>query len=473
MNRLFGLMALMVFLIGAGSLRAAPPNILFIMTDQHSADALSCAMGTEHIRTPAIDSLAATGVRFTRAYVANPLCKPARNSIFTGHFPHETGVQSNSKEPDVAERFVNLGRIFADAGYDTGYIGKWHINYKESDNAVHGFKVMNTKLKDPQKAAPTLEFITKKRDKPFFVVASFMNPHNICQWARTEALPDGPIGADPDPALCPPLPSSILPATDEPDVIGLTRLAYHASKTFPIGNFDANKWRQGQWAYYRMIEMVDAEIGKILDGLRAAGLEKNTVVIFTSDHGECRGSHGFNQKTVFYEASTRVPLIISQAGTTAVGTNDLIVHTGIDLMPTMCDFAGIDRPDGLRGLSLRQAAEQNTNDSPREFIIVSNHLDQGDAVDGLRPSVHGRMVRTDRFKYAVYDQGVHREELYDMKNDPDERVNLARRASHREALLAHRAMLAKHAKETGDERAAGMLAGGVGPIPITHNGLKR
>ena len=116
------------------------PNILFIMTDQQFADAMSCRMGDEYIHTPAMDSLAKSGTVFTRAYVPNPLCMPARNSIFTGKYPHQTGVTRNSRGGMDPTKFTCMGTHFRDAGYRTAYIGKWHLVFDASKAEQHGFE---------------------------------------------------------------------------------------------------------------------------------------------------------------------------------------------------------------------------------------------------------------------------------------------------------------------------------------------
>ena len=118
------------------------PNILVIITDQQFADAMSCCIGTDYIHTPNMDSLAAGGMRFTKAYCANPLCVPSRTSMFTGHYLHETGIQTNSKEKIDPDKFICMGRIFKEAGYDTGFFGKWHMSFKEANKDEHGFDIL-------------------------------------------------------------------------------------------------------------------------------------------------------------------------------------------------------------------------------------------------------------------------------------------------------------------------------------------
>jgi choline-sulfatase len=293
---------------------AAPPNIVFIMTDQQSADAMSCRMGDRHLKTPALDRLAARGTLFTRAYSPNPLCMPARNSIFTGRYPHETGVTDNTKVTLDAAEFVTMGTYFQRAGYQTAYFGKWHLAYDEKATKTHGFETLESGHLDADSAAKASAFLARRHAKPFLLVVSFLNPHNVCELARGQALNNGPIGEPPSVEKLPPAPANLAPPRSEPDTMALIRAGYHANPQFPVGNFSPERWQALRWGYYRLIEKVDAEIGKVLDALKSAGLEENTLVVFTADHGECAGAHGFNQKTVFYEESARVPLIVVAPG---------------------------------------------------------------------------------------------------------------------------------------------------------------
>jgi arylsulfatase A-like enzyme len=455
---------------GGGSAR---PNVLFIMTDQQFAEAMSCRMGRQLIHTPAMDSLAAQGMVFTHAYTPNPLCMPARNSLFTGRYPHETGVTRNVAVKLDPVEFPCLGTCFRQAGYETAYYGKWHLSFPQKDVAAHGFATPRTPTdkmqdQDARAAGDAARFISQKHEKPFLLVVSLLNPHNICEYARGQKLPCGPIGETPAPEQCPPAPTNAAPPENEPDTMTMMRRGYHASPMFPVGEFRPEKWRQLRWAYYRMIEKVDTEIGKVLHALRQAGLEEKTLVVFTSDHGECAGAHGFNQKTVFYEESVHVPLIVSYKGVTKPGSCDKMVNTGLDLLPTMLDFAGLERPKKLTGCSLKSLALGQPVTSWRDHLVLENHMDQAAAVDGIRPSVQGRMVRTERFKYCVYSQGKQRESLVDLQADPGETKDLARDPGHRQALLEHRALLAKFAQEHNDSLAASLLANDVEPRPFVR-----
>jgi choline-sulfatase len=422
------------------------PNILVLITDQQSADTASYRMGTRYLHTPNIDSLAASGTSFTRAYCANPLCVPSRTAMFTGQYPTVTGVMDNGSlgkfDPHKAS---SMGKIFQRGGYEAAYFGKWHLPWREDDTGAHGFTTMATTVNDDKATAfATSEFLRGKHETPFLAIASFLNPHNICEWARGQQLPLGAIGQPPPLDELPPLRANHLPQKNEPDIITLMRRSYQSSRMFPVGDFDAKKWREYLWAYYRLIEKADAQIGVVLQALRESGHDEDTLVVFTADHGDCQGAHGWNQKTVFYEEASRVPLIISMKGNKAANASRL-VNTGIDLIPTLCDYASIRVPAALPGLSVK-----NTRTDPREYIVVSNKLVQGAPIDGHKPETSGRMVRGHRYNYCVYDRGDRRESLVDLEKDPGEMMNLAGEPQFRKELLHKRAMLTEWCDRTHD-----------------------
>ncbi len=432
---------------------ASRPNILVITTDQQSADALSCRMGSTFLTTPAMDSLAAQGIFFSQTYAANPLCIPARTAMLTGQCPHVTGLQTNDNAASLDGKFQTFGTLLRSAGYDTAYFGKWHVPFTRNTPDAHGFDVLGANRNDGVDAEiPGLAeaFIKRPRAKPFLVVTSFVNPHNICEWARGEALKNGPIGDPPAPDLCPPAVRNLADMKDAPDIIPLIRQSYQSNRLFPVGGFDEQKWRQYRWAYFRMIEMVDAHIGKVLQALRDAGQDRNTLIVFTSDHGDCQGAHGWNQKTVLFDESVRVPLIVRPPGADRASVSDLLVNIGIDLLPTLCAYAGVEAPAGLPGMNLQQAVRGDVARDARPYIVVENKMVQGDPVGGQKPEPAGRLVRTRRFTYCAYDLGARRESLVDMEVDPGELVNLAGNPSHQQVLQEHRRHLAEWCRTTGD-----------------------
>lgn len=437
-------------LLGPALQAASPsqkPNILIITTDQQFADAASYRIGAQYIHTPNMDSLAANGTVFARAYCANPLCVPSRTSLFTGRYPTETGVMTNDDRTKVhldPQKFPILGRVFEDAGYQTAYFGKWHLPCPEKDAAVHGFAVHETANKDPQTASNAAKFLRAKHDAPFLMMASFLNPHNICEWARGEELPLGDIGHPPPVDRCPPIRPNHEPQSNEPDIVSLIRRSYQSSPMFPVGNFDEKKWREYLWAYYRLIEKVDREIGGVLQALRETGLDKTTLVVLSADHGDCQGSHRWNQKTILYEEAARVPFVLSYPGVVRRGVSNRLVNTGIDLIPTLCDYAGIASPPNLPGLSLKSSSD------PRKYVVVSDRLIQGAAVDGRLPAPDGRMLRGEHYKYCAFSEGQRRESLVDLDKDPGEVINLAPDPRYAKLLNEHRAMLADWCHKTHD-----------------------
>jgi len=379
--------------------------------------------------------------------------------MFTGHYPPETGVLSHAVKKLDYRRFPSMGTIFRNAGYNTGYVGKWHVPIPINDLGASGFEfVENIRFNgaDPRVLPSVTKFLKQKRDKPFLLVASFNNPHNICEWARGargRRLPDGRVGTPPAMNLCPPLRANHLAPKNETDTMTLLRRSYHASRTFPVGAFGEKEWREYIWAYYRMVESVDRRIGQVLDVLRESGQEDNTVVVFTSDHGDCQGAHKWNQKTVFYDESARVPLIVAHKRWTSPRVSARLVNTGVDLLPTLCDYAGIPKPRRLPGLSLKA----DEGKSSREYIVCQNQFLQGAKVGGRSPKPTGRMVRSDRFKYCLYSEGKRRESLVDMKEDPGEMVNQAGNPEFRGVLRRLRAFLREFAERHEDTVALRML----------------
>lgn len=206
-----------------------------------------------------------------------------------------------------------------------------------------------------------------------------------------------------------------------------------------------------------------------MQALRESGEEENTVVVFLSDHGDCHGAHRWNQKTVFYDESARVPFIVSQKGRTRQGASDVLVNTGVDVIPTLCDFAGITPSPHLPGRSLKAPALGKAMADPREFVVTQNHMVQCAEVDGKHLRPHGRMVRSERYKYCLYSEGKRRESLVDMVNDPGEMVNLADHPDYRDVLIKHRACLKEHARQYEDETALRMLES----VRVSNEGIAR
>jgi len=438
----------------------AKPNVLFIFTDQQHAGMLSCA-GNPYVKTPAMDSLAAAGARFERAYCANPVCVPSRFSMMTGVLPSRIGMEDNEGvrlkvPPEVLAH--TLGRVFRSAGYETAYGGKVHT---PMGVPAMGFDVL-TRDQRAGLADACAEFLRKKHDRPFLLVAAFINPHDICYMAirdfaeksRTREallnnarpelqalsealeLPAGVSREDFFARVCPPLPANFEIPEGEPEAV--LRADARNFRTYARQNWSPQQWRLHRWAYARLTERVDAEIGRVLAALREAGLEENTLVVFSSDHGDMDSAHRLEHKSVLYEEAARVPLVVSWKGVTKAGLVDRehLVSTGLDLIPTLCDFAGIAPPPELKGRSVRGLAEGRQPTSWRESLVVENG--------------RSRMLRTDRYKYVVYETGSPREQLIDLVQDPGEMKNLALDPACADVLKRHRELLKQWYQENNE-----------------------
>jgi len=426
------------------------PNVLVITTDQQAAEAVGYLSG--YLDTPAMDKLAAASIVFDRAYTANPICMPARAAMLTGCSSPETGVFDNSSNVMDSQKFPTFGKIFSQAGYETAYVGKLHAALDPEDRESHGFEhTFNMQNDgnglDTATPAAATKFIETEHDRPWLMFVSFNNPHNICEWTRgvrDPRLPDGDIGMPPPQVDCPSMRANSAPTENETDIMALMRRSYQASTMCtPVGIFGEKEWREYLWAYYRMIEKVDGQVCEVLDALEKSGQFEDTLIVFASDHGDMMGAHQWNQKTVFYDESARVPFFLKMPGQARSGTSDDLVNICTDMMPTICDVANVQVPASLTGRSLKTPGQC-------EYIVACNHMVQGVEVDGRKPEPYGRMVRSKHWKYWVTDLGDPCEMLFDMVNDPGETKNLVGQPGTETVLKQHRAYLADWTAKTGD-----------------------
>ena len=400
-----------------------------------------------------LDSLAATGARFERAYCAAPVCVPSRFSMLTGVMPSRIGMETNKdiEKSKVSPEILadSMGRVFSKAGYETVYGGKQHVPM-----SIEGAGFRNIEKDEGPKLAETCaRFLRQKHDKPFLMVASFINPHDICSMAihclSTQeefkgpptlidalALPKGMSREAFFDKVCPPLPSNYATPPGEPESI--LAADPRRFRTFVRDHWTDEQWRLHRWAYARLTELVDGQIGQVLAALRETGLDKNTLVVFLSDHGDMDASHHLEHKSVFYDEASRVPLIVSWKGVTKPGLVDKehLISTGQDLIPTLCDFAGIPAPESLKGRSVRPLAEGRVPSSWRETQVVENG--------------ESRMLRSARYKYVVYAAGARREMLTDMVDDPGEMKNLALDPAFSTVLEDHRRLLKEWYRQNGE-----------------------
>lgn len=412
----------------AAARKPKPRNILLIFTDQQHIDTIAAA-GCPHVHTPALDRLMKSGVNFTRSYTANPVCSPARSAVLTGRTTCETDVYTNGRH--IRSDIPNLGQWFSDhTDYKTFYAGKWHLP-RTYTHDIPGFKVINTGIGGfgylcDAAMSRACESFLRGRDKsaPFLLVASFMQPHDICEWLRLNMENPARLRYPELADQLPDLPENFNFDENEPEALKRKRRGNEPTK----GNWSRQHWRYYIWSYYRNIEHVDAEIGRILRTLDDFGYTEETLIVLTSDHGEGLARHQMVRKSTLYDEAAKVPLIFSWPGHIPQNkTDSSTLVSGLDIMPTLCDYAGITAPAKMRGVSLRPILEEKAA-RPGEYIVSE------------ASSNTARMVRTSRYKYIAYmDDAV--EQLFDMKNDPGETKNLAKASNHAAALIDHRRML--------------------------------
>ena len=429
---------------------SSKPDVLYIFTDQQSANAMSCA-GNEYLETPAMDRIAEMGTRFETAYTSFPLCVPARMSMITGRMPHELDIYGNCGPTEEPPDAPTIGRLMRDAGYDCRYVGKWHMTVPESAEDVHGFAEIfaggGYGGPDDEKAERAMEILQEEREDPLFMVISFNNPHDACELARDQELRMQPLPPVPPEDELPPLPDNHHPPEREPEVI--RRFQEEHTAVGRAHNWDELKTRQFRWGYNRLVEMADQQIGRVMEVVEKEGMLDDTLIIFSSDHGDGQGCHRWNQKWSLYDESARVPFLVSAPGTGPDGANDSPVSASLDLMPTILDYAGIETPAEVCGESLRAVLEGAAGNG-RPYVACETTF-RGWGPIGEDEGPKGRMIRTERYKYMAYDAGSHREQLFDMHEDPGETVDLAARQEYASILAQHRQYLREWLEQTGDQ----------------------
>jgi choline-sulfatase len=386
-----------------------------------------------------MDYIAENGIRFTRAYTPNPVCSPARVSLMTGRFPgyfnDAEGNQARENAgsmriPQVSEEVLNttLTSYLKEAGYELLYGGKEHLPPSLSPESL-GFKDISNNEREIL-ASEVAKVIKSERDKPYFMVVSLINPHDICYMAiRDFSEPDNTILLNGlteiemlDSALqipdqvskeefftkyCPPLPPNIEPQKEEPKAI-MSLLTRREFKIKARNGYSDEQWRMHRYAYARLTEDVDSQIQIILDALKESGKEKETLVIFSSDHGDMDAAHRMEHKTALYEEAANIPFMAMWKGHIPPGQVDEthLVSSGLDLLPTVCDYTGIPGKSDPRGKSLRPLFEGKSVNWRRTLGVESEI---------------GRMVVSEEgFKYIRYDAVGTEERLHDLNQDPYE-----------------------------------------------------
>lgn len=396
-------------------------NVIMITTDQQKADAMGC-MDPSYL-TPNLDRLAQRSVRFSGAVTTSAQCSPSRASWITGKYPHQVGVYQIGHVLDPRE--WGVARAFSQAGYETAYFGKWHLGGSPRD---HGFEVTEYRRdgadpgganpdprfhshKDAATTAQTLHYLEDwDGTKPFFLNVHYYMPHPNAPedypFERIEGL------AELFPLEDMPVPDSYY----RDDLSTKPAFQLERSQTGESALTEALVRRDARH-YRSMLALVDRYVGKLLDKLESKGLWENTVILFTSDHGDMQGAHRLRLKGVLpYKELYRVPLLLYVPG---VDFPRRVVDDPVStaaIPGTLLAAAGLPVPEECEGGSLLPIAKREETDEERH-VFFEHYA----AYWGHHPFAG---VETRRWKYVHYVQ-ERQEEMYDMEADPDELVNIA------------------------------------------------
>ena len=443
------------------------PNVLFIISDDLTATALSC-YGNTVCKTPNIDRLASQGTRFTKAYCQGTYCGPSRASFMSGYYPHAIKMLGyGSPRPAIGER-ATWAQHFKNNGYHTARVSKiFHMGVpggieKGTDGAddpaswTERFNSAGPEWKAPgdgetlennadgrkpgpvggntfvvveadgndlvhsdgKTAAKAVELIKQNRDKPFFLGVGFVRPHVPFVAPRkdyNDFLPYSRMQLPPK-------------LKDDWADIPKAGINYKTSKNMKM---DLRRQKKAVGGYYASVAFMDRMVGQVLNGLKEAGLEDNTIVIFTSDHGYHLGEHDFWAKVSLHDESAAVPLIIRMPGKKPAVCHSLVEL--LDLYPTLSNLCGLEVPKHLQGKDISKMM-----------------TDPAKEVRSAAFSVNGKgfLLREQDWAYIAYGKnGQGDEELFDMKKDPKQFTNLAKDPKHAQIIARFQKQMATKLRE--------------------------
>jgi arylsulfatase A-like enzyme len=474
--------------LGAGAAEAraavtdtARMNVLLIDIEDCTPNAIGC-YGNKIVRTPNIDRLAASGVRFDRAYCQYPCCNPSRSSFLTGLRPPTTGVLSNGMNmmKTLPKHAVSLPELMKKKGFYTANIAKLFHRVEESVPQMLAFDRLERSARPPGWKGPGAilrwpgvprppgwkrppkgvgrsspeyrkwrrwqsdrygpsglteeqehdgrvartavallkEFAKEKRH--FFLSVGSSRPHTPLIAPKKYIDLYDPAGIPPPPA----------PPEKDRNVPDVARRFGRSADIFMTRRASEKEAREAVAAYYACVSLVDAGVGLILDTLQKEGLADNTIVIFLADHGFHLGEHGLWSKYTLFESSTRVPLIVRVPGAAGNGQVCREIVELVDLVPTLCELSGLEASEKHEGVSWAPLlADPKRPWKKAAFTYFGNKAQH-------------RCVRTRRYKYAEWShKGETVRELYDLQADPWETVNLADEPAHSETAREHARLL--------------------------------
>ncbi len=452
----------------AESPAAGRPNVLFILCDDLRWDSLGCA-GHPHLKTPHIDRLASEGAFFANAFCTTSLCSPSRASILSGLYAHTHGVTNNFTE--FPTEMASFPRLLHDAGYETAYIGKWHMG-ENNDEKRPGFdyfvthkgqgKYFDTEFNiDGQRREVVPGYYTtvvtdmaekwlkRPRTKPWVLMLGHKAPHSFytAEEKYQQAFdkvdvkyPDTAFALETQPKWI----KERLPTWH-----GIYGPLFDFRKKFPDDRPEAvADFAKMIRSYWSTILSVDDSVGRLVQHLNQSGQLDNTIIVFMGDNGLLNGEHGMVDKRTMHEPSIRIPLIVRYPALTPQPKRIAGMVLTEDIAPSLLELCGRPIPTGLHGRSWKKLVQSGDPAWRRSFLYHYNYEKQFP----YTPNIRG--VRTEDWKYSHSPHGDgkpdrHLAELYDLKNDPEERHNLVADPRYANRLKEMQAELARVLLDVG------------------------
>ena len=474
------------------------PNILFIFTDQQRADTMAC-YGNSMIDTPNLNTFSSQSIVFENGYVSSPICTPSRSTIMTGLWPHTNGCFTNNTPLDDSVKTI---ADMLPADYKTAYYGKWHLGnevirqhgfdewvsiedlYREyytdpeyysvfsdyhhflldngykpdkrdenSDNSMVFSRSYAAGLPEEYTKAMFLgdqasKFIHDNRDEPFALYVNLFEPHPPY---------DGPFNDMYDPQSIPvsdafmqnpPPNASLLHRLRAEECMAGYRFDEPSARTS-----DEKFWRALIARYWGLVTLVDKAVGTIMKALDDAGIADNTIVVYSSEHGDQLGEHNIIQKAVFYEQSVKVPMLMRVPWITNSQTPISGRYSHIDTVPTLLELTGNDVPDHLQGTSRVPVLNGHESLDNNDVVIdwtgrTPTKSDKFKELQRVQDLDHRILISADGWKLNLGDGD--RGELYDMNSDPTESVNLFDEPSHKDRIKDMESRIRSWQESTGD-----------------------
>jgi N-acetylglucosamine-6-sulfatase len=455
-----------------GAAGISRPNIVFILIDDLRWDELGVA-GHPFIRTPNIDRIAKEGAMFRNAFVTTPLCSPSRASFLTGEYAHTNGITDNVDRSSASHRLVTFPLLLHQSGYETAFIGKWHMGNDDTprpgfDRWV-SFKGQGTYLdpdinEDGKAIKPTgyitdiltgygVEFIRRRHDRPFLIYLAHKAIH-----PEVTQNNDGSVNvADAE---------RFLPAARHQNLYagqiiphrpnygrapeGKPALQRQIGNLPPLGASTATR-DESILGRQRSLMAIEEGVGDIWRALKETNQLDNTIIVFTSDNGYFYGEHGLSvERRLAYEESIRMPLLVRYPKAIKPGMARDELALNIDVAPTLLELAGVAVPTSMQGRSLVPLLQGARTDWRSSFLIEY----YSDRVFPRVLKMGYKAVRSGRWKYIHYLELEGMDEFYDLKNDPYEMKNLITQPGASAALEAMKKEMGRLLDDTHAERRA-------------------